>query len=220
MPDTIGWLDQPAAAVLTTASNAFSGWALSRNGVARVDLVIDGRMRLPATLGVGREDVRSVYPNFPDNGVPGFEAKVDLGDLPMGHHEIEVIATDRTGVTTLLGKRTYVNEDFRWTWAGLLAARGHRPNEVFHYVFATSHVAQGGGAQIDTDYAPYLSDTVKVGVRVPILSADHQRAANRTGFSIRISISPGHAARARSPRIRSMACYAGASSIRFRCCSR
>ena len=168
-PDTIGWLDQPAAGVLTTASNVFSGWALSRNGVARVELVIDGRKRLPATLGVGREDVRSVHPNFPDNGVPGFEAKVDLGDLPMGHHEIEVIATDRAGVATLLGKRTYVNEDFRWTWAGLLAARGHRPNEVFHYVFATSHVAEGGGAQIDTDYAPYLSDTVKAGVRVPIL---------------------------------------------------
>jgi hypothetical protein len=168
-PNTIGYVDQPAASVLTTPSNVFSGWALSRSGVAQVELVIDGRQRLPAHLGIGREDVRSVHPSYPDNGIPGFEAKVDLGHLPLGHHEIEIVATDKTGTTTLLGKRTYVNEDFRWTWAGLLAARGHRPNEVFHYVFATSYVAGGGGAEIDTDYAPYLSDTVKVGARVPIL---------------------------------------------------
>ena len=165
----VGHVDQPVAPVLTTPSNVFSGWALGRNGVARVELVIDGKQRIPARLGVTRTDVAGVYPGFPDNANGGFEVVAELGHLPLGHHEIEIIATDRNGATALLGKRTYVDEEFRLMWADLLAARGHRANEDFHYVFATSHVAGGGGAQIDTEYAPYLSNTVRVGTRVPIL---------------------------------------------------
>ena len=110
-----------------------------------------------------------MHNDYPGNAEAGFELKVDFGHLRAGHHEIAIVATDMTGTETVLGKRTYLSEDFQWTWAGLKFARGHRPNEEFHYVFATSHVAEGGGAQIDSDYAPYLSDTVRVGVRVPIL---------------------------------------------------
>ena len=165
----IGNVDQPVATVLTTPSNLFSGWALGRNGVARIELVVDGKQRIPARLGIARADVAGVHPGFPDNANGGFEVVVELGHLPLGHHEIEIVATDRKGATAVLGKRTYIDKEFRLLWAELLAARGHRPNEDFHYVFATSHVAGGGGAQIDTEYAPYLSDTVRVGARVPIL---------------------------------------------------
>ena len=85
-------MDQPAASVLTTSSNVFSGWALSRSGVARVELVVDGRQRLPARLGVAREDVKGMHPDYPDNDKAGFEVNVDLGHLPLGHHEVEVVA--------------------------------------------------------------------------------------------------------------------------------
>ncbi len=165
----LGRVDQPAAPVVTASSSVFSGWALSPSGVARVELVVDGRQRLPARLGVVREDVKSAHPNYPDSDTAGFDLDVDLGHLSMGPHEIEVVVTDNAGTATVLGKRTYLNDVFREIWADLLAARGHRPNEIFHYVFGTSNLALKGGDEIDTEYAPYLSDTVKVGMRVPIL---------------------------------------------------
>ncbi|MEP7085412.1 MAG: hypothetical protein ABI854_11785, partial [Betaproteobacteria bacterium] len=153
----------------TTPSNVFSGWALGTNGIARIELVVDGRQRIPARLGVERSDVAAVHPEIRDNATAGFEVVAELGHLTLGHHEIEIVATGRDGVSAVLGKRTYVDDRFRQVWSGLLASRGHRPNEDFHYIFATSHVAEGGGAQIETEYAPYVSDTVRVGARVPIL---------------------------------------------------
>jgi hypothetical protein len=51
----------------------------------------------------------------------------------------------------------------------MLAARGRRPDDVFHFAFATSNLDKGGAAEIDSEYRPYESDTVRVGVRVPIL---------------------------------------------------
>lgn len=164
-----GQIDQPVAPVLTRPSNVFSGWALGANGIARIELVVDGKQRIPVRLGVERTDVAAVHPEMRDNATAGFEVVAELGHLPLGRHEIEIVATGRDGVSAVLGKRTYVDDRFRQVWSGLLASRGHRPNEDFHYVFATSHVAEGGGAQIETEYAPYVSETVRVGARVPIL---------------------------------------------------
>jgi len=165
----IGHVDAPAEGVISAPEAVVSGWSLSKRGVARVEVVIDGRERINAKLGVERPDVKAAHPEFPDNDKAGFDTKVDLSNLAAGRHEIEIVATDREGRATVLGRRVYVNPSFRGVWASLLAARGHRPGETFHFVFATSRVAEGGGAEIDTEYAPFLSETIKVGVRVPIL---------------------------------------------------
>jgi hypothetical protein len=168
-PSTIGHIDQPAAGVITDPEMVVSGWTLSKSGTRRVEIIVDGRERIEADIGVARPDVEGSLPGFPGNDKAGFDAKVALGHLPMGRHEIEIVVVDMDGVATVLGRRVYVNQSFRNLWADLLAARGHRPDEVFHFVFATSRLADGGGAEIDTEYAPFLSDTMKVGVRVPIL---------------------------------------------------
>ncbi|MEO8133660.1 MAG: hypothetical protein ABI831_06775 [Betaproteobacteria bacterium] len=165
----IGHVDGPESEVLTEPFNLFRGWALSRSGIERVDVVVDDRQRFPARLGVARADVQAAHPDFPDSTAAGFEVKLDFSALPIGHHEVTVVATDKAGVATTLGRRTYLFDAFQWYWAGLLAARGRRPNDVFHFVLATSGLEKGGGAGIDTDYRPYVSDTVRVGVRVPIL---------------------------------------------------
>ena len=174
----IGHVDAPTDAVISDPKTVVSGWSLSKRGVARVEVVIDGRERINANLGVERSDVKAAHPDYPENDKAGFDAKVDLSNLAMGRHEIAVVATDREGRTTVLGRRIYVNPSFRSVWAGLLAARGHRVSEKFYFVFATSHVADGGGAEIDTEYAPFLSETMKVGVRVPILYMRTTRGRN------------------------------------------
>lgn len=165
----IGHIDLPVSPVLTGPSNVFSGWALSRNGIDRVEVVVDDALRFPARLGVERADVQAAHPGYVNSSAGGFDIKLDLGSVPIGHHDVTVVVTDRAGETATLGRRTYLPAAFRSNWAGLLAARGRRANDVFHYVFATSNVEQGGAAEIDTEYEPYMSDTVRVGVRVPIL---------------------------------------------------
>ncbi len=147
----------------------FRGWALNRAGVERIELVVDGRRRFPAQLGIGRDDVASAHPGYPNSATAGFEVALDLDQLSVGHHDIDVVVTDSTGATTKLGRKTYLPEAFRRTWAALLSARGRRLNDTFYFVFATSNVREYGGAGIDNEYNPYLSETVRVGARVPIL---------------------------------------------------
>jgi hypothetical protein len=165
----IGHIDQPSLEIITDPASMVSGWALSKQGIDRIEVVVDGRERIGMNYGVARPDVKAVHAGYPDSENAGFEARLRLGHLSMGRHELEIIATDRANSKTTLGRRIYVNQSFRELWADLLAERGHRPNDVFHFVFATSHVAEGGAAGIDTEYAPFLSETMKVGVRVPIL---------------------------------------------------
>ena len=167
---TIGHVDQPVAGVLTEPEFVISGWALSAHGVDGIELVIDGRTRIRANYGIERPDVKAVHGGaYPNNDRAGFDAKLELQELPGGRHEIDVMAIDAKGAATLIGRRVYVNQSFRRTWAALRAATGQRAGDDFHVVFATSDVAGGGAADVAVEYAPFASGTMKFGVRIPIL---------------------------------------------------
>src|SRR5690349_6663401 len=74
----IGHVDTPAEGVISTAATVISGWSLSKLGIARIEIVIDGRERIAANLGVERSDVMAAHPDYPDNVKAGFDAKLDL----------------------------------------------------------------------------------------------------------------------------------------------
>ncbi|MEO7760841.1 MAG: hypothetical protein ABIS68_02895 [Casimicrobiaceae bacterium] len=168
--ESIGFLDQPSALLVNASEAVFSGWALSSDGIAAVDIVVDGVTKTSAKTGIIREDVRIARPGFPDSAAAGFDARVRLGNLdPDRKHEIEVVVTGKSGASTVLGHRTFVPAAFKARWADLLDERGRRPHDVFSFVFATSSLTKGGGLEVDTDYLPYVSRTVRIGIRVPIL---------------------------------------------------
>ena len=132
-------------------------------------MIIDGKLRIPAKIGIARPDVAIVHADYPGNDRSGFEVVADLEKLSYGYHELAVVAVNKVGVESVLGKRTYVHPQFDRVWYDLLTKRGHRPNETFYYAFATSNVAEGDAGLMAQQYGPYVSETVKVGVRVPIL---------------------------------------------------
>ena len=165
----LGNVDEPVAPVLTVRKFPISGWAISPAGVARVDVVIDGKARIPAILGVSRPDVAGAHPGYPDAARSGYEQMVDLEPHGPGAHEITVELVDKAGNTTWLGRREAVQEGFNARWAPLLVERGRRANDAFHVAFATSGVTKRGGGEVDAEYRPYASRTMKYGVRVPIL---------------------------------------------------
>lgn len=166
---TISNLDTPGDEVITTSTVTMSGWTLDSEGVEKVEIVLDGNRRLPANYGIARKDVTAAHPSFPDSVRAGFEFSQDLKAYIFGNHRIEVLVTDRRGNTTVIGKRHLLAQGAMDTWKALLEQRGHADADIFYILFSTSGIEKGGADQIDSLYRPYLSATMKVGIRVPIL---------------------------------------------------
>jgi len=92
-----GSLDIPDASGVTNAAGSFpvSGWATDTDGIARVDILIDGGVMQSAMYGDARPDVSNTYPDFPAALFSGFVANVDTTRVQEGVHLLEVRATDR-----------------------------------------------------------------------------------------------------------------------------
>lgn len=104
-----GVLDAPAGGteVLAAADNTvrLAGWALDNAALDSVRVRLDGRDAATLARAVDRPDVCAVYPNYPGCTRVGFEGTVALG-IPDGClHVLTVIARDRDGNETELGRR-------------------------------------------------------------------------------------------------------------------
>ena len=102
-----GHLDQPGAEGIYNVSNSFPvvGWAADADGIARINLEIDGQIMQSAMYGDPRPDVGASFPDFPGALFSGFIANVDTTRLQDGIHLLSVIAVDRNGLTRLIGRR-------------------------------------------------------------------------------------------------------------------
>ncbi|HEX5453906.1 MAG TPA: glycosyltransferase family 9 protein [Stellaceae bacterium] len=86
------------------------GWAVARQGVAAVEIAIDGRTLARAELGQRRLDVRAAYPDWPGSAASGFHALLPGRILPKGAHALSVILRDTTGRTVATEFRIEVAE--------------------------------------------------------------------------------------------------------------
>jgi D-inositol-3-phosphate glycosyltransferase len=85
------------------------GWALDGFGqVAAVDVVLDGRRRIPARLGLARPDVPSTLGEPEASGLAGWTCEVDLSSFESAQVDIRVIARAQSGVKLILCDRAYV----------------------------------------------------------------------------------------------------------------
>jgi Bacterial Ig domain len=102
-----GNLDTPDLAAAYNASGSFpvQGWALDTDGVAAVDVYVDGGILQSAVYGDARPDVANTYPDFPAALYSSFIANIDSTRLVDGIHLLEVKATDRQGLSRLIGTR-------------------------------------------------------------------------------------------------------------------
>lgn len=102
-----GNLDTPDLANAYNASGSFpvQGWATDTDGVAAVDVYVDGGILQAAVYGDARPDVFNTYPDFPASLYSAFIANIDSTRLTDGVHLLEVKATDRNGLSRLIGSR-------------------------------------------------------------------------------------------------------------------
>lgn len=166
---TVGFVDTPAQDVLDEAIVKLNGWALDADGIDKVEAVLDKQLRLPVRYGIPRPDVAQAHPAMPDSAAAGFSETLDLSAHLNGRHELSIEVTDRHGARTVIARKTLIATSARQRWAAFAPAAVPDAAQRFFVLFATSGVAGGGAAEVETLYAPFVSRSLAVGIRVPIL---------------------------------------------------
>ena len=163
-----GWLDEPYSESVVGTKLSMRGWALARDGIARVEVRIAGRA-YKATYGIERGDVDKARPGYPDNPNGGFTFERDFPDLPPMHHEAAVAAISKNGTERILGRRSLIPPAAMTHWKALLDERPALASRVFYYLMMTSGVTLGGANEIKEQYIDFQSQTQRVGMSVPLL---------------------------------------------------
>lgn len=102
-----GNVDIPDLSGTFNASGSFpvSGWALDTDGVSKVEILIDNGVMQNAMYGDPRPDVGNTIADWPDALYSSFVANVDTTRIQDGVHTLDVRATDRLGLSRLIGRR-------------------------------------------------------------------------------------------------------------------
>jgi len=167
-PGTIGAVDSPAAEATLGHAVHVSGWALDPAGVRGVEIRIDGHA-YPARYGISRRDVAEVKRGYSDAAESGFEFDGDFAPLSAARHEIAVVAINRAGAETVLARKGLIPPEAMTQWRQLYSERNGRALPTFYVLPGLSGIPLGGALELAGAYTPYVSETVKVGMRVPIL---------------------------------------------------
>ena len=101
-PEGLLFIDVPASAdrvadVAVHGGLSVVGWALSPQGIASVEVALDGRRAAVAYYGIRRPDVAAAYPGWTGCLQSGYAAHVAPKMLTAGRHVVTVTARDRAG---------------------------------------------------------------------------------------------------------------------------
>jgi hypothetical protein len=103
----IGWVDHPGITAVHDVGGSFpvSGWAIDTDGVARIDVQIDNLNQQSAVYGDPNPGVHNVFQDFPAAMFSSWIAHIDSSRIQDGVHTLVVRATDRRGLSRVLGRR-------------------------------------------------------------------------------------------------------------------
>ncbi|ADL53774.1 S8 family peptidase [Clostridium cellulovorans] len=82
----------------TIAGNTLGvgGWVLSKAGIQKVEVLVDGVRYKELQYGINRPDVYNVFKEY-NNQNSGFNGTIDISKLPYGIHHIQLKITDKVG---------------------------------------------------------------------------------------------------------------------------
>ena len=166
----IGWVDEPREDTIVGPQMYVSGWAVDARGIKGVEIRI-GKQVFPAQFGLPRPDVSAAKSGYPDSAAPGFRFSGDVGAAMRAYERqlAEIVAVNREGGEAVLARKHLVPPTSTSEWRSLYASQRASPDDRFYVMPGLSAVKLGGAREIDTAYNGYLSPTVRVGMRVPIL---------------------------------------------------
>jgi hypothetical protein len=164
----IGAIDTPAGEAMIGPRVKLTGWALDPAGIRSVEIRVDA-LRFAAAIGIARPDVAREKPGLPQSDRAGFDFVGDLSSHPapagVDRRVLSVVAIAQDGRETVLGRKSALEPAALTRWRDLTSA----DLTPFHLLPALSGIPLGGAQELDTEYTSYLSSTMRVGMRVPIL---------------------------------------------------
>ena len=99
-------IDNPINNQKLTEAFQVRGYALSMEKISKVEVYLDNVKFGTATYGITREDVKKLYPDYPEANASGFT--YNFPNVSNGQHTIKVLATDVKG-NTLMSESIIVN---------------------------------------------------------------------------------------------------------------
>ncbi|MEH7106792.1 Ig-like domain-containing protein [Bacillus sp. JJ1764] len=96
-----GYIDLPTQSATIKDDMIVKGWFLDGNGVAKIDVLVDGKIIGQAQYGLSRPDVARVYPQY-NNQNSGYNLVLSSKTLTNGPHTVTVRETGKTGATKTL----------------------------------------------------------------------------------------------------------------------
>lgn len=107
---SLGYIELPPPGYAYHGTIPVSGWALDLEGVATVNILVDGVFQGVATYHGARPDIAQQYPGYVNNPNSGWTFNLDTTKTANGHHNVQAEVLDAKGATTLLGERLiYIN---------------------------------------------------------------------------------------------------------------
>ena len=85
-------LEEPLAGEVHTGVGNLRGWAVSSEGIARIEILINGVSSFDAPYGGIRSDVGGAFPDVPDSNESGFSLAFNYKVLGAGQHTITAVA--------------------------------------------------------------------------------------------------------------------------------
>ncbi|WP_042462531.1 Ig-like domain-containing protein [Neobacillus dielmonensis] len=93
---TVGYMDAPANGASLEKEVSVSGWFLDVNGVAKIEVLVDGKNMGQAKYGGLRLDVLKAFPEY-KNDKSGYQFVLDTKLITNGQHKVTVRETSNNG---------------------------------------------------------------------------------------------------------------------------
>ena len=92
-------LEEPIEGESHTGVGNLRGWAVSSDGIQKVEILINGAYIFDAPYGGSRLDVGGAFPEVPNSSDSGFSLAFNYSNLSAGPHTITAIAHSSSGAT-------------------------------------------------------------------------------------------------------------------------
>ena len=95
------YIDAPLnGATIKGNSLTVTGWSVSNEGIKAINIYVDGVLKGTTTVGLSRNDVQKVYPEYKDASKSGFSKTIDISDIGNGTRTVKVEQVSNVGKTS------------------------------------------------------------------------------------------------------------------------
>ena len=188
-PKAIQCIDSPVEnSNISTSSFTVSGWTLNYSGVKEVKVYVDSVLQGKATLGLSRDDVKSIYPQYLNADKSGFKFDVDSYKLAGGTREIMIEQIGNDGSIDKLVRKINIDK---------LSPIGCIDSPINNSVIGLNNIEVRGWALNASKIAKveiYVDNVyncdASIGIDRPDVGSIYSKYpnANKSGYSAKVSL--------------------------------